>query len=193
LEISRHSARSSTPRATTVGDRVVCENAPDQLSSDQIGSCDQTLGVGLFRRGPRFQPVQATSLAVTVPKERSSERILAFSSSCATKLAQALLTSRPRLALFSLRIENNRCFGFTLSLPYWRTSRSRKRPSLKSADWSVGIRSWRPAGRGTVRQQRPGRWAGISTNPTIAAAAIFAGLRQTVVIPLAPRRGPSRS
>lgn len=42
-------------------------------------------------------------------------------------------------------------------------------------------------------QERPGRWAGTSTNPTIAAAAIFAGLRQTVVIPLAPRRGPSRS
>jgi len=36
----------------------------------------------------------------------------------------------------------------------------RKRPSLKSADLLVGIRSWRPAGRGTVRQQRPGRWAG---------------------------------
>ena len=65
----------------------------------------------------------------------------------------------------------------------------RKRPSLKSADWLVGIRSWRPAGRGTVRQQRPGRWAGTATNPTIAAAAIIAGVRQTVVIPLAPRRG----
>src|SRR5258708_27114457 len=37
------------------------------------------------------------------------------------------------------------------------------------------------------------RWAGTSTNPTIAAAAIIAGVRQTVVIPLAPRRGPSRS
>jgi hypothetical protein len=59
----------------------------------------------------------------------------------------------------------------------------RMRPSLKSADWSVGIRSWRPGGRRTVCQQRPGRCAGTSTNPTIAAAAIFAGLRQTVVIP----------
>ncbi len=67
----------------------------------------------------------------------------------------------------------------------------RERPSLKSADWLVGIRSWRPAGRATVCQQRPGRWAGTSTNPTIAAAAIVAGLRQTVVIPLAPK--PSSS
>src|SRR6267154_5591470 len=51
----------------------------------------------------------------------------------------------------------------------------RRRPSLKSADLLVGIRSWRPAGHGTVCQQRPGRWADTSTNPTIAAAAIIAG------------------
>lgn len=50
----------------------------------------------------------------------------------------------------------------------------RKRPSLKSGDWLVGIRSWGPAGRGMVCQQRPGRWAAASTNPKIAAAAIIA-------------------
>jgi len=70
----------------------------------------------------------------------------------------------------------------------------RKRPSLKSADWLVGfsmMAACQPRWHGVPTTAY--RSAGASTNPTIAAAAIIAGVRQTVVIPLAPRRGPSRS